>query len=699
MAGKESTFIILSTGNSMAKKYQDSNLSRLDFGKDSIRQLLRQKLIFSVKRDEIGIILTTNEGDENEEAGNYFLPLTNYSPELLEQIENINCDKENFGDIFQCIESAIEKFQKKYKKLKWNKKIFLITDGESLSQFDEERIEFLAEKIDKNEIKINIICIDFFNELDNDEEDDENIQMSNETKNQQKTKKLLKFLEQKTKNIKIFTSNQANYIYHQFKKKKISPVTKFRGPLIISPELSIDVMIYTKTTQTNLPSLKKYSKVTPFSEDPNVGTVINERVYYIHDDPEKNPIDKEFMAKAYYYGNSLVPVGQTDEIRFKNEEPKCLKTIGFTDAFRVPRHYYMSGVDLLIPNPASEEDILALQSLVNEMLKMNKVLIARFVYRQNSDPKLVVLTPHQSKRGPVFYLNVLPTVEDIRDFQFSSLDQCSVQQEEVVSKFIDSLDLEQNGEELLKPNETYNPVLQYFYQCLEAKALDKSENFPPLDEAIASYLIPNKKLFENNKYASFLHKMFKIKEKDQIDDKKKRIFWKEIIQNELDTTVTQQRIEEKLNANKPEDKTSISAVTPIEDFKEMVGNKKVDYTVKAMNLMNDMVIKFIRDSFKGSYFVKAIECIKVLRQTAIDEDEVDLFNDFLNELKKLFPKEKFLNFWILFADNKITLISEDENEKSKFTETQAQNWLNEIKGKEVITSTLQEMDNLLEDID
>jgi len=76
-----------------------------------------------------------------------------------------------------------------------------------------------------------------------------------------------------------------------------------------------------------------------------------------------------------------------------------------------------------------------------------------------------------------------------------------------------------------------------------------------------------------------------------------------------------------------------------------------------------------------------------------------LFNDFLNELKKLFPKEKFLDFWLLFVDNKITLISEDENEKSKFTETQAQSWLNEIKGKEVITSTLQEMDNLLEDID
>ena len=691
MSGKESTIIILSNTNSMQKKYSDSNLTRLDFGKDSIVQLIRQKLIFSVKKDEIGIILTT----ENE-AGNFFLPLTNYSPDLLEQTEKIKIENENFGDIFESIEIAIEKFINKYKKLKWNKKIFLITDGESNSNFDEEKIEFLAEKIDKNEIKINIICIDFFNELD---DDDENVNMNNETKNQMKTKKLLKFLENKTKNIKIFTSNQANYIYHQFKKKKINPVTKFRGPLIISPELSIDVMIYTKTTQTNIPSLKKYSKVTPFNEDPNTGNVINERVYYIHDDPEKTPIEKEFMAKAYYYGNSLVPVAKTDEIRFKNTEQKCLKTIGFTDSFRIPRHYFLSGVDVLIPNPSSSEDILALQSLVTEMLKLNKVLIARYVYRQNSEPKLVILTPHQSKRGPVFYINVLPTVEDIRDFQFSSLDSCTIQQEEIVGKFIDSLDLEKNGEEILKPNETFNPVLQYFYQCLESKFLDKNEDFPALDEAIANYLIPNKKLFENNKYASFLHKMFKIKEKDKIEDKKKRIFWKEIIQNELNTTITQQRIEEKLNAKKTEDKTTISAITPIEDFKEMIGNKKVDYTVKAMNLMIEMIINFIRDSFKGSYFIKAIECIKTLRQTAIEEDEVDLFNDFLNEIKKLFPKEKFSDFWSLFCDNKITLISEDENEKSKFSEKQAQNWIDEIKGKEVITSTLQEMDNLLEDID
>ena len=233
----------------------------------------------------------------------------------------------------------------------------------------------------------------------------------------------------------------------------------------------------------------------------------------------------------------------------------------------------MSGVDLVIPNPQSENDIKAMKALVEEMIKMNKVLIARYVYRNNSNPKSVVLSPHLSKKGPLFYLNVLPTVEDIRDYQFDSLKECTKNQEELINKFIDSLDLENDDEEELKPTETYNPTLQYFYQCLESKALNNEDDIPPLDDEISKYLVPNKKLFENNKYVSFLPKLFPIKEKDKIDEKKKRIFWKDVINEEFENKLTQEKIEEKLNSKKKKKKKTISAITPIEDFKEMIGNK------------------------------------------------------------------------------------------------------------------------------
>ena len=53
----------------------------------------------------------------------------------------------------------------------------------------------------------------------------------------------------------------------------------------------------------------------------------------------------------------------------------------------------MSGVDLVIPNPTSENDKIAFNALVQTMISMNKVLVCRYAYRKNSDPKLTVLSP------------------------------------------------------------------------------------------------------------------------------------------------------------------------------------------------------------------------------------------------------------------------------------------------------------------
>ena len=723
MAGKEGIFVILDVGKSMKKKYQDTEETRLNFGIESIRQLIRTKLLFNVKRDQIGIILMGKEGEEDNI--NIYTDLDFPNLEMLDRLNSIEAeDEDDNGDIFSCLDFALDEFIAKYGKKKYEKKIFLITDGEALSHYSKSKIEELASRINENDVKVNIICVGFFEELDKEDEEEnldnkekiennsmdednkekvDEINKNNESENQKNIKEKLKILQENTENVKLFTATTANDIYHQFKKKKINPVSKFRGPFIISPNLSLDVMVYSKTAQALIPSLKRYSKVAEYSDEPGTCEVQNERIYYVNDDPDKKAVEKDLITKAYYYGSSLVPVSKTDEVRLKNEEPKCLKVIGFTDSFRVPRHFFMSGVDIVVPNPASPEDIKGTTALVSEMIKMNKVIIARYVYRNNSQPKLVVLTPHMSKKGPMFYLNILPTVEEIRDFQFDSLPEASKKQEEFMGHFIDSLDLEQDGEEEIKPTETYNPMLQYFYKCLEHRALETDESkkmeLPKIDEESIKYMIPNKKLFENNKYVTFLPKVFPIVEKDKIEDKKKRVFWKDVITNEFEDRLTQQRIEEKLNAKKPESKKIISAITPIEDFREMIDNKNEDLTVKAMELMTDMIYKLIRESFKGSYYIKAIDCIKAFRDAANDEDEIDLFNSFLNSLKEKFQKEQYMDFWLLFCDNKITLISEKENERSKYTEKQCQEWLEEISKQDAIPSTVKDMGDLLLDID
>lgn len=172
-----------------------------------------------------------------------------------------------------------------------------------------------------------------------------------------------------------------------------------------------------------------------------------------------------------------------------------------------------------------------------------------------------------------------------------------------------------------------------------------------------------------------------------------------MISSEIQDNQSQKRIEDKLEAHKEEAKKKISTTKPIEDFKEMINYKYEDLTVKAISQMEDIIIKFIIESFKGSYYVRAIQCLKVLRDVCIEEDEVTLFNSFLEKLKSDYPKEKFSDLWRLVIDNRIAPISKNENPKSTLDQTECNAWLDKMDKKEVITSTLKDMDDLIADID
>ena len=109
---------------------------------------------------------------------------------------------------------------------------------------------------------------------------------------------------------------------------------------------------------------------------------------------------------------------------------------------------------------------------------------------------------------------------------------------------------------------------------------------------------------------------------------------------EDNTGISDKKLEEKLEKNKEEAKKLISMTRPIEDFKEMLDYKYEDLTESAIGQMKSIIIKFILESFKGSYYIKALDCIKELRDACIQEDEVELYNTFMEECKLNFPKEK-----------------------------------------------------------
>jgi ATP-dependent DNA helicase 2 subunit 2 len=112
---------------------------------------------------------------------------------------------------------------------------------------------------------------------------------------------------------------------------------------------------------------------------------------------------------------------------------------------------------------------------------------------------------------------------------------------------------------------------------------------------------------------------------EEENKKRQRVYWRDIIQREeVKTKEEAKQIEEeqRIARLKVEQKgdggfefkdddvvKEISSVNPIQDFKKMVSDRKVDRVSEAITQMQTMVERFIKNSLKGDLFSKAIECI------------------------------------------------------------------------------------------
>ena len=227
--------------------------------------------------------------------------------------------------------------------------------------------------------------------------------------------------------------------------------------------------------------------------------------------------------------------------------------------------------------------------------------------------------------------------------------------------FIDSLDLmnvedKETGEtfESLKVKNTFNPVLQYFYQCFIHRGFNEDDKLPELDPLIAEYVRPNKDLFEkaelsiNNAKTSFNLKENPIKKAVQ------KIYWRDMINKEKEKQQQEQEAGPQKQLSKEKEKDFdfeqdivrvISVVNPIIDFQRMITEKHEDLVSNAIGQMTKMITRFINESFQGSLFDKAVDCLEELRKGCVTEDEAEAFNAYLRELKEKTSEGKNAIFW------------------------------------------------------
>ena len=91
----------------------------------------------------------------------------------------------------------------------------------------------------------------------------------------------------------------------------------------------------------------------------------------------------------------------------------------------------------------------------------------------------------------MFYLVEMPTVEDVRQYPFNPLKQSNGEQQDMVRRLVKGMMLfDQDEQEEVKVENTFNPMRQYFYQSIFYRALNDADDRPPLDPVIKKYTNP-----------------------------------------------------------------------------------------------------------------------------------------------------------------------------------------------------------------
>jgi len=368
------------------------------------------------------------------------------------------------------------------------------------------------------------------------------------------------------------------------------------------------------------------------------------------------------------------------------------------------------------------------------------VLIARHVPRHDAQPKMVALIPRTGDDYGVWLdLHYLPFTEDIREWPFASLPVPSFDQREAIDRFVSSMDLEMaaarspsssthaaalavagaevhaSPQELLRPENTYNPALWRFYNFLCARAVDPKAKVPPPSGWRCDAIQLSTVLAEQAKAtmcAEALKSAFRL-EKVEKPSKKVKRYWREAILEkhreaaELGEVDTKRiKIDSYLKKDEKDELVKeecggqprcapldlvvpvVSAVPPVvkvgsvhpeRDFEHWLTRCASGFDVvgQAIEQMCGVIDRLADES--DEHHGKALSCLTVLRRGCVQEGEAVTYNNFVKRLRTAETKRR-KSFWEKVREGSLGLITAGEVVTSPITLEESRAFL---RGEEV----------------
>lgn len=501
MTDKEATVFIIDIGKSMGEKHGGRNLSDLEWAMVYIWDKMTTIVAFERKTTFQAVLgLKSNQTSNLLQADGYGNIETMQDLKALQRKDlkdlqiQLKPSKTDQGDAIDAIVVAIDLITKYCKKLKYKRKIVLVTNGKG--SIDPDQAPDIAEKLKEDEIELVVLGVDF-------DDPDYGFKEEDKSKGKIKNESLLKELADMSGGV-YGTLAQAIDELGQPRVKTTRPIASFKGALTIgSPSnqygntLSIAVERYPKVMVRKPPSAsivrpqmvqpRTQSSVTiiedeamDLDENGDSGAIKSERHYFVEDETEpggRRDIEYEELVRGYEYGRSIVPLSESEQNITRLETDPCLDILGFIsnqkvspyplrsiviDKIQFPREMLMTTSHIIIGAKGDAESTLALSSLAHALLELDDYAVARLVVKKDKGPLIVLLAPLIEPDYECLVELELPFAEDVRTYRFAPLDKIMTvtgkeikeharlpddNLKEAMSNYIDRMDLTTFGDD------------------------------------------------------------------------------------------------------------------------------------------------------------------------------------------------------------------------------------------------------------
>ncbi|OTA91557.1 hypothetical protein M434DRAFT_76053 [Hypoxylon sp. CO27-5] len=676
MADKEATVYIIDLGSSMGDCHNGRTESDLDWSMRYVWDKITTTVAASRKTWTVGVIgVRTDETDnpfqEQGEGYEHISVLQELGPMNLTSLRNLQAlikpsDTET-GDSISAIVIAVDMIERFTKKLKYKRKVILVTDGEAPIEPDD--IDDISAKIKDCGIELVVLGVDF---------DDAEFGFKEEDKSSQKrtNEGLLKELVDKCDGL-YGTMAEAISELETPRIKPFRPYKTYEGELTLgNPQehkdaMSISVERYFKTHKATIPPASRVVLSTEpghsqaaeggamegVEHTSQFAAVKNARTYKVND-PEapggKRDVEFESLAKGFEYGRTAVHISESEYNITKIETTKSFTILGFIHQEKYEPFFNMGEACQTVPQKFNEAAALKLSSFIHSLQELGSYAVARIVTKDGKEPALILLAPHIEPEFECLYDVPLPFAEDVRNYQFPPLDKVitvtgnikyedhrllpSKELSEAMDDYVDAMDIstwakDEEGQvyrtqEYAAVEDVFCPPLHRINQVVRHRAIYPDQPLPPVAPVLLKYSNPPEDLVikAKTKLEDLIEEARVKKVPPKAKGRREKGHKPEPISGlDVDALLSQPQ-----NKRKKIDPENV-----IPSFKQMVEYADEEHEIEdAAKQMGAITRSLITNSLGDSGYDRAVENIGALRDMMEKMEMPALYNSFLRDLKK-----------------------------------------------------------------